>query len=210
MSEYLDEVHQEFDPEEYQSYDWDSIDDPSKVLESDEDPLKKYPQKKRGGAIFTKYVLAELSHLSEEAHSSIENVKQKPTKKWERDERDDIDLFFAFVGQAQERLLREAILQHVFDDEAVTDEIRSMVHGKGGYTGYGYYQCLEMLEASGAIEDGLKGEIGQVRDERNETVHEITRWLFAEFDPDDIKAQIDRGERSVVRLLELVYGFNLE
>lgn len=210
MSDYLEQILDRFDPEEYQSYDWENIDDPSKLGEVGTEIPREYEQKERGGAIFAVNILSELHHLSEEAHSSIEMVKDRQVERWGRDEKDDIDLFFSFVGQAQEHLLREAVIQHIFADKVVTDEIKMMIHGAENYRGYGHHQCLQILEAGEVIDDGLKGEIGQVRSERNEAVHDITRWLFAEFDPEDIESQVNRGERSVVRLLELVYGFDLE
>ena len=33
MSDYLEQILDRFDPEEYQSYDWENIDDPSKLGE---------------------------------------------------------------------------------------------------------------------------------------------------------------------------------
>ncbi|WP_227380869.1 hypothetical protein [Haladaptatus halobius] len=163
-----------------------------------------------GAALFTDKILAELLHLSDQARDRIEEVDNAPVVEWDGEQKDDIHLFFAFIGQAQEYLLRQAVIRKVISDDATTDAMKEKIlsdkRGQPMSTG----QCLDYLHRGGFIDDGLKGEIGQTRNQRNEAVHDIRRWIFANFDPIDLQSDIARGERTVVRLLELVYGFDLE
>lgn len=214
MSEYLETVVEEFDPMDHISPSEEEMDehlpkDPTRdeILEV-ESELRS--SKEVGGAVLTGKILAELLHLSTEVREEIEILKPQYHPEWSSEQKDDVHLFFTYVGQIQEHLLRKAILEQVIVDEAHTDAMKKKVMGAGNERPMPVSECLEYLEKGGIIGDGLKGEIWQARNERNETVHDITRWFFANFEPEDLEAQVSRGERSVVRLLEIVYGFNLE
>ena len=214
MSEYLGPIVENFDPMNHIT---PSEDEMKEILPDDPDhediieaERSLRTEREQGGAILTAKLLAELYHLSTRVRSRIEKIEGLPVVEWSGEQKDDVHLFFAFVGQVQEHLLRKAVVQHVISDEATTEAMRRKImsgdHGRAMRAG----ECLDYLHSGGFIDDGLKGEIGQTRNERNEAVHDITRWIFAQFDPQELQAQVTRGERSVVRLLELVYGFDLE
>ncbi|MFD1686377.1 hypothetical protein [Halobellus litoreus] len=166
--------------------------------------------RERGGAMLTSKILIELNHLSEQVREKIDEVESHPVTEWDGDQKDDVHLFFTFVGQTQEYLLREAVVAHIISEDATTETMKRKIVGDESEIGWSAKMCIDYLHRGGVIDDGFKGEIHQTRDERNETVHDITRWFFANFEPQDLRAQVSRSERSVVRLLEVVYGFDLE
>jgi hypothetical protein len=214
MSNYLRPIVEDFDPMDHISPDEEEMnailpDDPNHqdILEAERSLRTKREQ---GGAILTSKILAELLHLSTRVRDQIEVIENSPVTEWDREQKNDVHLFFSFVGQVQEYLLRDAVVTYVINDDATTDGIKRKIMSDENGRAMSAHECLDYLHKSGLIDSGLKGEIGQVRNERNETVHDIRRWFFAQFDPEELKAQVARGERSVVRLLELVYRFELE
>ena len=214
MSDYLRPIVNDFDPAEYSNPTDEELEailpeEPSgdEVLDAIQS-LRS--QKQVGGAILTGKILWELFDLSKRVRDDITIIRESPAREWSRDQKDSVHLFFAFVGQVQDHLLRQAVVRHVIDDEATTEQMKEKIVSDDTGRGMPARECLNYLDAGGLIDSGLKGEIGQVRNERNEAVHDITRWFFAEFDLQTLEAQVARGERSVVRLLELVYGFELE
>ena len=214
MPEYLEDVVERFDPMDYITPSEEEMDEHLPENPTREEILETKSEirspKKRGGAILAGKILAELLHLSTEVREEIEILTPASHVEWSGEQKDDVHLFFTYVGQVQEYLIREAVFTHILSDDVRTDEMKQKIMGGRNERGMPVHECLEYLHKGDAIGDGLKGEIGQVRDERNETVHDITRWFFANFDPEDLEAQVSRGERTVVRLLELIYGFELE
>ena len=214
MSEYLEPIVENFDPMDYMMPDEEEFDEMLPEDADDEDVLEARQsyksQKERGGAILTDKILAELLYLSNNAREPIDKSKNSPVNEWHGEQKDDIHLFFAFMGQAQEHLLRDAFVTHVISEDATTEAMKQKIMSDDHGRAMSAWECLDYLHKAGFIDDGLKGETGQTRGERNETVHDITRWLFAQFDPHQIESEISRGERTVVRLLELVYDFDLE
>jgi len=164
---------------------------------------------KRGGAVLTAKILDELLHLSKRAHERIDEIEASPVVEWDGKQKDDVRLFFTFVGQVQEHLLQEAVVIHLISDDCKTDKIKSKIKGGNGDNGWPAKQCIDYLNRAEIISDGFKGELWQTRNERNETVHDITRWIFAQLEPEELRPQVKRGERSIIKLLDTVYGFNL-
>lgn len=217
MSEYLENVLDGFEPTEHMVTDSKPINDLVAENGGDINSIdglveeKTQKQKKQtGGARLTDKILHELHALSVNARNSIEDVKKSKEENWNTEHKDDINLFFTFTGQVHEYLLREAVILKVIADNVVSESIRRKVHGVQNNRGFSFTQCIELLNRGGVMDDGLKGEIMQARTERNEVVHEITRWLFGSFNLGDIESTVSRAERSTVRLLEIVYDFDLE
>lgn len=214
MSDYLQPIVEEFDPMDHVTPSEEEMDSALPDNPDQEDILKVdqslRTQREQGGAILTAKILAELHYLSRQVRDQIEIIEHSPVVEWDRDQKDDVHLFFAFVGQVQEYLLRDAVITHVISDSATTDEMKEKIMSDKHGRAMTAHECLDFLHRGGFIDSGLKGEIGQVRTERNEVTHDITRWLFAQFDPEELETQVTRGERSVVRLLELCYDFDLE
>lgn len=214
MSEYLERIIEQFDPVDYIMADEEELnqllpDNPSveEVMEAHRTLTRG---QERGGAILTGKILGEMYHLSIEVRNHIDRVETAGISQWSGEQKDDIHLFFAFIGQLQEHLLREAVVRHIISSEATTDSMREFIISDENGRGMSARKCLDYLHHGGIIDSGLKGEIGQVRNERNEAVHDITRWFWKEYDPQHLRSQVARGERSVIKLLDLVYGFGLE
>lgn len=108
----------------------------------------------------------------------------------------DLVLYFSFVSQVNEFLLSEAVYEHVVKEESKTDNMREIAHDMGPE------YCLNILFAADLIDSGLKGEIGQVKEVRNKLLHEMTTRLAPQFEQ-DLTTQVDRGFRSVERLVDL-------
>lgn len=214
MSDYLRPIVERFEPidhmtpndEEFQQ----ALPEDPDVEEINEARRDLTTSKERGGAVLTIKILAELLHLSEEVRTRINEIEDSPVTEWDGEKKDDVHLFFTFVGQTQEYLLREAVVKYVISETATTDAMKQKIMGGENEVGWSAKMCIDYLHRADVIGDGFKGEIYQTRNERNETVHDITRWFFANFDPEDLRAQVSRSERSVVRLLEITYGFELE
>lgn len=213
MSEYTKRVYESFDPLDYISPELNDVETELPENPDAEDILQikksAYDQKTRGGAILTQKILAELHHLSEQAGNTITTVKNSGVYEWDSNQKDDLRLFFTFVGQTQEYLLREAIVKCIISSE-VEDELKEEIIGHNDTRGWSVRQCIRYLHKADVIDSGLKGNITDARNERNESVHDITRWFFAQFDPSDMKQKTSSAERSVVRLLQIVYEFDLE
>lgn len=214
MSDYLEQIIDDFDPIEETTPSKEEMENslpddpnPDEILEASKSIRH---ERNSGGAVLTWRILGELLYLSQQVDKRIDEMEKSGAPEWNQDQKDDVHLFFAFVGQAQEYLLRQAVVTHVISDEARTDKMKEKIISNDRGRAMPAGECLDYLHRAGFIGDGLKGEIGQTRDERNEAVHDIRRWLFAQYDTQDLETQIRRGERSVVRLLELVYGFDLE
>jgi hypothetical protein len=214
MSDYLRTIVERFDPIEHRLPSEEELEaalpdqsDPEEIIERHQS-LRS--QREGGGAILTSHILNELFNLSVPVRDAIEEVAETRPHEWTREQKDDVHLFFAFVGQVQEYLLRVAVVKHVISDEATTEAIKAKIVSDKDGRPMPVSECLDYLHSGGTIDDGLKGEIAQTRDERNETVHDIWRWFYTQHDPTALEAQVSRAERSVVRLLELVFDFDLE
>lgn len=115
----------------------------------------------------------------------------------------DLVLYFTFVSQVNEHLLSEAVYEHVIAEERKTDKMRELVHEMDPE------YCLNILHNSKVIDDGLKGEVGQVKNVRNELMHELSERLVPTTDQ-DFTTQVERGYRSVRRLVDLALDFESE
>lgn len=214
MSDYLDEIVENFDPMDHITPSEEELEEelPSDATsEQIQEAFRELrTEKERGGAMLVSKILAELHHLSNQARTRIDEVEQSPVVEWDGEQKDDIHLYFAFVGQVQEHLLRDAVIQYVISDAATTEAIKRKIMSNEGRGAMPASECIDYLYKGEIIDNGLKSEIKRVRDERNEAVHDLTRWIFAQPDPSDLRREVLAGERSVVRLIEVVYGFDLE
>ena len=176
-------------------------------LDEDRDSLSTVPgenEPQPEDELLPYFVLQELKGLSTVARETIAEVDRRGLNEWSSGEKDDIHLFFAYVGQAQEHYLKRGVYRHIVREEVDTEEMREWFFDLNAST------CRKLLYKADVIDSGLKGDLKTVRNERNESVHDISRWLFADFEPDKLEAQMDRAERSLVRLIEITEGIELE
>ena len=198
MSEYLESVMENAMKDDFPGLEF---------IDGDRDTLSSAPNEddvKFQDKLLPYRVLQELEGLSKVARESLDEVNERGLNEWSPREKDDVHLFFAFAGQAQEYYLKRGVYRHIIRAEVDTEEMRKWVFKLNAAT------CRNLLYKADVIDSGLKGDLKAARDERNESVHDISRWLFANFEPMKIKAQMDRAERSLVRLIEITEGMELE
>lgn len=147
--------------------------------------------------------LNELQVLATPARSAALEVENQNSNEWSVSYKDEMRLFFIYSGILQEYYLKHAVVEHVFPKKRRTDQLLEMVWNMTPQ------HCINFLFATGVIDAGMKGEIGQAKDERNKLAHSISHWLFTQPDPQHIQAQIGRAERSSIRLIDLVGDFEI-
>ncbi len=91
----------------------------------------------------------------------MSDLESSGVQEWEPEQKDDIVLFFTFVGIAQEHYLRRAVAKRVFQPEALSNALLDLIFDMNPNF------CLELLHAAGVVGDGKKGEIstGKARKE---------------------------------------------
>jgi len=156
--------------------------------------------------VMTDFGLKQLNKLSDQARNEIEEIRQSEELAPERG--NYYILFHILAIVMQDEYIRRAFLTHFVDEECVTESVESWVNN--GKTNA--YMLLDLLNKAGIVDDGLKGEIKAARDERNTYAHAYEKWITWPWMEgfDNRLSQMDRVERSVVRLIEVAHEAELE
>lgn len=157
------------------------------------------------------YILEEISALSTQLRGSIaENDIRITDGRWSREQRNDYNILFSFVGQSLEFLLKKSVFKYILAEDAKTSEVKNMVFGLKGYWGISVSECLDYLYNAEIIDDGLKGNIKQAWEYRCEAVHNLRGSFFSRPSVDEVEVQIGHAERAIVRLIEITFEIKLE
>jgi hypothetical protein len=213
MLDYLENILDDFQPEEYLEGEFAKVarenEDFYAAVASLENPFSA--PESMYELYFIRYILNELSELSRDLRNSISETRAGMTPRdWPRDQRSSYGVFFAFVGQSLESMLKDAFFYHIVSEKARIPEVRNKVRGVGSYWGISPTECREYLHNGNVIDDGLNGNIKQTWDLRCEAVHDLRHWFGIDLSPNDIESHISHSERAIVRLAEVTYGIDLE
>ncbi len=147
----------------------------------------------------------EIDHLYERAMSGAEQIESEGLSVTGENIMEylepirEMTLFFSFVSQVSEDLMAHLVYNEVVADEVQTDAVAETIEER-----LGFYDYLDLLHATGVIDDGLKSEITQTREIRNRLVHDTTERMTPK-SMDAPTTQVDRGYRSTQKLMELCF-----
>lgn len=153
------------------------------------------------GFMFTITIAAEVVDLHDEAKTSVEDLIDSPADGFDlsTDASRTLIVYFTLVSEVLDELVSDAVVEHIIDGsierEAIQDEVSEI----------GFYDCLDLLEAAGVIDSGVKGEIQSSKKARNTFVHDLENRFMLD-DPEQTRADVDRAYRSVKRLVRVTYG----